>query len=109
MPAFEFSSMESPLNFTTTSFALGLGFAYTVNEGNDVVMGVNYQNMTLKNESAADTLGGVLPDTETSSTIMPGFYIGTQHEFTDWLELRAAASKRYDVSEWPEVRYSRLM
>jgi hypothetical protein len=60
---------------------------------------VNYQNMNLENESAADTLGGVPPDTETSSTILPGFYIGTQHEFTDWLELRAGASKSWGFND----------
>jgi hypothetical protein len=98
IPVVHFSSSEGPVDFKTTMIGLGLGFAYTVNESNDVVFGLNWQSSTMKNDTAA-AVGGVAANTETSMMTMPGFYVGTQHEFTDWLEVRAGATKSWNKTD----------
>ncbi len=75
-----------------TAMYAGLGFGYTVNEDNVVAFGAAYASEKTSWTGQAD-------GDEESTTIMPGFYMATEHEFTDWLTLRGGATKVWSTSK----------
>ena len=83
IPAFMYSK-DTVADIEATMMMFGLGFAYTVNEDNSLILGFEYDKVT--------TADG---DIETTS--MPGFYVGLEHDVSDWLTLRTSGYKFWNT------------
>ncbi|MBN2170163.1 MAG: hypothetical protein JW819_02440 [Candidatus Krumholzibacteriota bacterium] len=89
VPVFIFRTAEWQEGYKDTDFALGLGFDYTVNDNNHIILGAKFAQAKSEEPYLTDETW-----TETTTT-MPGFSVAVEHEFFDWLELRAGASKNF--------------
>lgn len=83
VPAFMYNN-ASIGDDSYTYMMFGLGFAYTVNEDNTLILGFDY----VKNSQT-------ISDVDTDQTVMPGFYVGMEHDLNDWLTVRASGRKAW--------------
>lgn len=81
IPAFMYNSISMG-DDSANGMMFGLGFAYTVNEDNSLILGFDYMKTTW-----------TISDVETSWTTMPGFYLGLEHDVNDWLTVRTSGKK----------------
>ncbi len=87
VPAFWFMSGEdSNADMKEGFMGFGLGFDYSVNDGNDVVLGFSYQKATTE---AGD------PAVEQSNTTMPGVFLALESELTEMFTVRMGATKSF--------------
>ncbi len=87
VPAFWFMSAEdSNADMKAGFMGVGLAFDYSVNDGNDVVLGFSYQKSTTE---AGD------PAVEESNTSMPGVFLALEAELTEIFTARMGASKNF--------------
>ncbi|MCP4545892.1 MAG: hypothetical protein GY835_05420 [bacterium] len=93
IPVFMFSKMTPMDDVTETTIALGAGMDYEINDGNNLILGLNWQKYTNKDER------GDGDAVETSQTTFPGMSLAVEHEFFDWLTVRAGATKRWIKAE----------
>lgn len=92
IPVIGWSSAEYVEGVTDTDIMVGVAFAYVVNESNDVVFGLSYASNKLEDTN-------VDPDTENTVKDLPAWYLGAEHEFTDWFTVRGGASKAWRTTE----------
>jgi len=94
IPAFGYESATDGDDDANAMF-MGLGFAYTVNDDNSLILGFDYMKET-------ENIG----DDEFTDTTMPGFYVGLETDVNDWLTLRTSGKKSWikdqdDAEEYP--------
>lgn len=93
VPVFMFRTAEWQEDYKDTDFGFGLGFDYTVNDNNHIILGAKFAQAKSEMPNGPDT-------DEYTTTTMPGFSVAVEHEFFDWLELRAGASKNFNKEKY---------
>ena len=83
IPAFMFETASFG-DDSATGMGFGLGFAYTVNDDNTLILGFDYKKDSV-----------TIADVDTDETTMPGFYVGMEHDVNDWLTLRTSGYKAW--------------
>lgn len=83
IPAFMYESASFGDN-EASGMAFGLGFAYTVNDDNTLILGFDYMKET-----------ATIASVDYEDTVMPGFYLGMEHDVNDWLTVRASGYKAW--------------
>ncbi|MDP6669782.1 MAG: hypothetical protein QF492_07750 [Candidatus Krumholzibacteria bacterium] len=91
VPVFAYGTTDDGADYTTTGMYFGLGFDYAINEDNSLVLGGNYSNWSDSDDA--------------SSTTMPGFYAGIEHDLYDWLTVRCAGTKSWDKDQDDTASY----
>jgi hypothetical protein len=93
VPVVAFMSEEYTKDMPNTFFGAGLGFAYTINDDNTLVFGVDFQRYQ-QEDNVSD------PNTKITATTLPGAILSVEHEFNDWIEARVGASKAWDKIDY---------
>jgi len=89
VPAFSYAKYASGSDDVDdiTNIFFGLGFGYTVNDDNTLILGFEYDSWKVYNPMT-HAFGNDVEYTE-----MPAFYVGMEHDVNDWLTVRSSGEK----------------